>query len=234
MTTLAELKGLFDSQYNRQCRQRQIPPELIGAGEFKLWYDIVTDRIYNDLNIEDASTTIALTPVTVFTEYALPTAYAGLRGYEIAFSNSARSLNNLDIVPIGQIPRGGSLATGIPNKMAIYAKSDGKYYVSLYPLVANSGTLYITYKRNAEIANSSGTGTSLTGAIELPRTYHHLLLKGLLAQVFPDLETAFILALNKAIYDRPIPSKSNFTYNLGGLEDDDIDNGFSKNFNGEV
>lgn len=234
MTTLAELKGLFDAQYNRQCRQRGLQPELIGAGEFKLWYDIITDRIYRDLNIEELTTTISLTPVTVFTEYALPATFGGLRGYELAFSNSSTSMNNLDIVPIGKIPRLGTLATGIPNRMAIYAKSDGLYYVTLYPLVANSGSLRITFKRATEIANSSGTGASLVSSVEVPRPYHNLLLQGLLAQIFPDMIGQFELSMQRAIYDRPIPSKDEITYNLGGLEDEDIDNGFSKNFNGEV
>lgn len=233
MTTLAELKGLFDSQYNRQCRQRGLQPEVIGAGEFKLWYDLVADRIYRDLNIEELSTTINLTPVTVFTEYVLPATFGGLRGYQLAFSNSSTAINKLDIVPIGQIPRLGSLATGIPNRMSIYAKSDGKYYVTLYPLVANTGNLFITFKRATEITNSSGTGSSLADAVELPRTYHSLLLQGLLAQIFPDMIGQFELSLQRAIYDRPIPSKDEITYNLGGLEDEDIDNGFSKNFNGE-
>jgi len=235
MTTIADLKQMFDAQYNRQCRMRGMQPEIIGDGEFYLFYNIVIDQLYRDLNIEEITTTISLTPVTVFTEYVLPASYGMLRGYELTFSNDATSMNNLDIVPIGQIPRLGNLVQGVPTKMAIYAKSDGKYYVSLYPLAGNSGTLRITYKRIAEIADiDNGTSTTITGDIELPRVYHHLLLKGVLAQVFPDLQAEFQFAVRQAIYDRPDPSKGGFTYNLGGLDDEDIDNGYSKNFNGEI
>lgn len=233
MTTLSNLKNIFDAQYNRQCRGRQITPEIIGNGEFKLWYDIVTDRLYRDLNITDLSTTISLTPATVFTEYALPSTFGGLRGYELAFSNNSSVINSLDIVTLDKIPQLGSLAVGIPNKMAIYSKSTGLYYVALYPLVGNSGSLRITYKRLTEIANGSGTSTSLAGNVELPIVYQHLLLTGILAQVFPDLEGKFEVMVQRAIYDRPNPNKGGMSYNFGGLEDEDIDNGYSKNFNGE-
>ena len=241
MTTLNDVKTIFDAQYNRQCRMRNITPEVIGAGEFKLWYEIISDRLFRDLNITDLSTTISLTPVTVFTEYALPSTFGGLRGYELSFSNSSSVINNLDIVEIGNIPRLGSLAQGIPNKMSIYTKSDGLFYVTLYPLVANSGSLRIMYKRLTEIGNAvstggvgTGTATSLTGTVELPIVYQHLLLYGILAQVFPDLEGKFEAMVARAIYDRPNPNKGGLSYNLGGLDDEDIDNGFSKNFNGEV
>lgn len=232
MTTVKHLKGLFDAQYNRECRRRNITPDIITNGEFLLWYDLVSNRIYEELNVQELTISISLSPVTTFTEYEIGAGFGGLRGYELTFSNNSASMNKLDIVEYANIPKLGQLAVGIPNKMSIYAKADGKYYVTLYPLVGNSGTLSITYKRVVELANGAGAGADIDYAIEMPRVWHPLLLRGLMAQAFPDMEDRFEILLRDSVNKRPNPSKDEITYNLGGFEDEDIDNGYSKNFNG--
>lgn len=232
MTTVEQLKGLFDAQYNRECRRRGVQPEFITNGEFSLWYYIVTNRIFEELNVQELTTYITLTPVTVFTEYEIGSGFGGLRGYELAFSDGSTPITKLDIVEYAQIPKLGQLAVGIPNKMSIYAKADGKYYVALYPLVGNAGELAITYKRVIEIPNGAGTSADLDYDVEMPRVWHPLLLRGLMAQAFPDLEDRFEILLRDSVNKRPNPSKDEITYNLGGFEDEDIDNGYSKNFNG--
>lgn len=234
MTTVEQLKGLFDAQYNRECRRRGVTPEFITNGEFSMWYYIVANRIYEETNLANTTTYINLTPVTVFTEYEIGAGFGGLAGYELAFSDSAVSNNKLEIVDESAIPHLGNLEVGIPRKMAIYAKADGSYYVTLYPLVSNTGQLKITYKRVIEIPNGSGTNTDLDFDVDLPRVWHPLLLRGLMAQAFPDLEDKFEAWLRTSIHKRPNPKNDSMHYNFGGLDDEEIDNGFSKNFNGEI
>ena len=233
MTTLQNVKDIIMFRYARETKMRQLPEMGLGDGEFTVYYEMVSEEIYKALNINDLSTDISLTPVTVFTEYALPASYGGLKSHQLVMSGSSSNRIGLEIISMEQMPTVGNLVSGQPNRMAIYAKSDGLYYVYLYPLVSVAGTLTIRYKRSMEITDGAGSGADLTKSVEVPRVYQSLLLDGILAQLIPDLEAKYMMKLAQAVQDRPIPNKGEIEYNFGGLEDDDIDNGFSKNFNGE-
>lgn len=236
MTNLSNVKALTDAMYNRECRNRGIPPTKIGNGEFILWYELVVERIVRELNIQELSTSIVLTPVTVYTDYVLPTSFGGLLGYEFLISGSSNSTKSgLEIVPMALMPTLGNLISGTPNRMAIFPKADARFYVYLYPLTSVSGTLKINYKRSMEITDQTlGAGGSLAGAVEIARPYQHLIIRGIMAEIFPDKMPEYMMLLSQARYDRAVPNNGEIFYNLGGLEDDDIDNGYSKNFNGDL
>lgn len=237
--TLKDLKGLIDWRYMREAKRRKEEYVELGRGEFKVMYETVVDELYRKLSIEDLSVTISITPVTVFTEYALPSSYGGYRSHEFLITSGGQSARGLEIVSMDTIPTLGNLISGTPNKMAIYQKSDGQYYVYLYPLSSFSGSLKIRFKRIQEISE----GASAIGGIPIdlsdidftvPRTYQALVMDGIMAQIYPDMLPWYEQRLEQAIYERPTPNKGEVAYNFGGLNDDEVDNGFSKNFNGDL
>jgi len=231
--TLADMKGIIDWRYMREAKRRKEEYTELGRGEFKVMYDMVVAEVYKRLSIEDLSTDISITPTTVFTEYALPASYGGYRSHEFLITSGGQSARGLEITDINEMPTIGNLISGTPNKLAIYAKSDGLYYAYLYPLSGFTGTLKIKYKRVQEINAGAGAGVDLTDDVEVPRIYQSLVMDGIMAQIYPDMLNYYEAKLDQAIYDRPNPTKGQIAYNFGGLNDDDIDNGFSKNFNGE-
>lgn len=235
MTTLQDLKGVIDWRYMREAKRRGEEYIELGKGEFKVMYDTIVDQIYRRLSIEDLSTSISITPTTVFTEYLLPSSFGGYRSHEFLLTgNNSVSARGLEICSLDELPTIGNLVSGTPNKLAIYAKADGQYYAYLYPLSGFSGTLKIRYKRAVGIDAGLGAGVDLTDIdFEVPRIFHSLVIDGIMSQIYPDMLPFFEQRLDQAIYDRPSMAKGEISYNLGGLEDDDRDNGFSKNFNGE-
>lgn len=231
--TLADMKGIIDWRYMREAKRRKEEYTELGRGEFKVMYDMVVTEIYKRLSIEDLSTSISITPVTVFTEYALPASFGGYRSHEFLITSGGQSARGLEITDINEMPTIGNLISGTPNKLAIYAKSDGLYYAYIYPLSGFTGTLKIRYKRAQDINAGAGAGMDLTGDVDVPRVYQSLVMDGIMAQIYPDMLNYYEAKLDQAIYDRPNPTKGQIAYNFGGLNDDEIDNGFSKNFNGE-
>lgn len=233
--TLADLKGLIDWRYMREAKRRKEEYVELGKGEFKVMYDTVVDEIYRKLSIQDLSTTISITPVTVFTEYALPASYGGYRSHEFLITSGGQSARGLEITSINDMPTIGNLISGTPNRLAIYPKSDGLYYVYLYPLSGFSGSLKINYKRVQGIGVPPNRSVDLADiGFEVPVTYQSLVMDGIMAQIYPDMFAMYQAKLDQAIYERPTPNKGEIAYNFGGLNDEEVDNGFSKNFNGDL
>ena len=229
--TYQQIRDITYWRYMRECKRLKIEQQGLEDGEFKVYADTVMDEMYRKLNIGDPYVDISITPVSVYTEYALPAGYGGLKGHEITFNST--HIDNLALKPIANQPTSGDLTAGTPNSMSIFLKSDGLYYVYLYPLSAFTGTLRIYYKQINLINAGAGTGADLTEDLPLPSAYYGLLIEGILAQLLPDRISYYYQLLNQAIEDRPIPTVGNIAYNFGGLEDEDYDNGFSKNFNGD-
>ena len=233
MTTLTDLKGIVDFRYIRQAAARKIPETLIGNGEFKVYFDAVKEEIIRELNVSRLSTKIDLTPVTVYTEYALPTTYGGYINHEITFSGVSTKSTGLQLKSYEELPTAGDLTAGTPHNLAIFTKETGLSYVYLYPLVAYTGSLTVHYRYASPISAGGGSNQSMAGTIDLPTNLHQLLIEGILAQIFPDLAPIYYTKLDNMRAYRLIPAKGSISYSFGGLDDDDFDNGFSKNFNGE-
>lgn len=218
MTTIQEVYNAVTFRYMRETAARKMPQTEIQNGEFKLMYDIVVQEIFRKLNISDITTEIAITPVTVLTEYALPSSYGGLRSYECTFNDTKV---NLELVDINELPTAGDLTQGTPTKIAIYVKSDGLSYVYLSPLSGFTGTLKVRYKYVKEIEDGAGSGLGLTAATEMPRIYEHLLIHGIMGELISDMKEQYYVYLKDAIGDRTTPVKATMNYNLGFDEEGD-------------
>lgn len=218
MTTIQAVYDAVRLRYMRETTARQIPQTEIGDGEFKLMYDIVQHELFRKLNISDAQADIAITPVSEFTEYALPSTYGGLRSYQLSFNNSSTSLELKDRT---ELPLSGNLAQGTPNRIAIYAKGDGLHYVYLYPLSGFTGTLTVRYKLLSDINDGGGANEALTVSTVLPVQYKHLLLHGIMGELIPEMKAQYYEYLQDAIGDRAVPVKATTNYNLGFDEEGD-------------
>ena len=231
MTTVKDLRDIVYFKYMVEKKRRKEPETKIGDGEFNVYYNIVKQEIFQRLSIGYITQTIALTPVTVFTEYALTNTFGGLENYQMTLDDNA---SDLELKNIAELPTTGGLTSGTPNKIAIYAKNDGLHYVYLYPLVSTAGSLAIRYKVTTEISAAFGRGYDLsTLNIEVPLQYQPLLIDGIMGQLFPDMQEIYYQKLKRAEYYRATPVKASLTYDMGGLDGEPFDNGFSKNFNGE-
>lgn len=216
--TIEELRGLVDFRYMRESERLKKPTFKLDNGEFLLYYNIIASEILNELSISELTTDITISPVTVYTEYALPATYGGLRNAEIIFSGEEAGLARLELTPIEEMPTAGtSLISGTPNRMAIFPKNDGLYYVYLYPLSGFAGTLRIRYKVVHRIDAGSGASASLVGNVLIPLQYINLLMTGILAQLLPELEQKYRFLLSEAAYLNATPSKGSIDYNLGGF-----------------
>jgi hypothetical protein len=216
----------------REAKRLGIPEDDIGNGEFQVYYEMIREEMMRKLNLSEATTDISVTPVTVYTEYALPAGFGALRGHEIVFGTGTNSYP-LKLRSINELPTVGNLTSGTPHSFAIFNKNDGLYYLYLYPLSGFTGTLRIRYKVADAISAGSGAGTDLTKTVPIGQMYIHLLIHGVIGQLIPDLDGVYQTKLQDAIYDRPAPTNGEVDYNFGGLDGEDFDNGFSKNFNGD-
>lgn len=235
MTTKQHVRDHVYWQYLRECKMRNLKPIHLTDGEFAVYYEYVLHDMFKRLNLYDqASQDISLTPVTVFTEYALDDNYGGFKGAEILYNTDTYSSRPLEIVPMDRMPTQGSLISGQPNRMAIYLKNDGLYYIYLYPLASVAGTLRIRFKFAPTIESGAGSGADLTKACIVPVTFQGLMLDGIMNKLLPNTEwlNTYERGINQALEDRPVPNKGSLDYNLGGLEDDEIDLGYSKNWLG--
>jgi hypothetical protein len=216
MTTIQEVYNAVKLRYMRECNTRKVPQTEISNGEFKLMYDIIQHEIFRKLNITDADIDIAITPVSVFTEYALPSNFGSLRSYECVFSNTKVDLELKDRT---EMPTGGSLAQGTPNRISIYPKSDGLHYVYLYPVSGFTGTLTVRYKLLTDINDGGGANEDLSKSTVLPIQYKHLLLHGIMGELFSDMKPAYYAYIDDANGDRAVPVKPTTNYQLGFDED---------------
>jgi hypothetical protein len=212
MTTLQEVFNALKIKQMAECTRRKIEEPEIGDGEFLLYYDLVIDEIHRELNIVDVTTEIAVTPVTVFTEYALPVTYGAFRSAKLIFSETE---TELELVDFNEIPFAGTPAQGTPTKIAIYQKTDGLSYATLSPVSGFTGTLHIRHKYITPINAGGGASPTMTTALSIPNQYKALLLHGLMGQLFPDMEQKFYAFLEKAKGDRSTPVKATTNYELG-------------------
>ena len=235
MTNEQNLRDIVYFLYQRQCRVRNIPEIEIGNGEFKIYFDMAWERIARELNVTRLFTTLTLIPVTVYTEYALPATYGGYISHELTLTGANSVGSKLSLQHFEEMPTSGDLVSGTPNRFAIYTKNDGLSYVYLYPLTGFNGELKVWFKYQPEISDGAGAGATLaTINFEVPRDLQRLLINGILAELFPDMQPKWEMDLENAKYSRTIPTKGEISYNLGGLDDDDPDHGYSKNWEGIV
>ena len=218
MTTMQEVFNAVKIKNMRECERRKIPEGHIGNGEFYLFYDLVVDEIHRALNIVDITTEIAVTPVTVFTEYALPSTYGAFRSARLIFSDTQ---TDLVLVDINEIPYAGTPAQGTPTRLAIYTKIDGLSYATLSPVSGFTGTLHVRHKYITPIRAGNEAGADLSPSITIPKQYTHLLLHGIMAQLFPDMEQKYYTLLGDASKDRSTPVKATTNYQLGFDEEGD-------------
>lgn len=230
--TVKQLRDIVITKYMAESRRRREPELEIGNGEFKVYYDLTMNDILNEIRMFRITQDISLTPVTVYTEYALANSFSGLINYEMVIPSGGNT-QYPEYKDISEMPTAGDLTAGSPNSIAIFPKGDGLHYVYLYPLVSVAGTLRVRYYTNHLINNGETSDADLTDTIPVPNEYMNLLITGLMAQLFPDMYPLFIAKIQDAKFLSPTPTKGNINYSLGGFEDDTPDNGHSKNFNGE-
>ena len=216
MTTIQKVYDAVKLRYMRESAVRKVPQTEIGDGEFKLMYDVVQHEIFRKLNITDAETEIAITPVSVFTEYALPATFGGLRSFDLSFNDTQTQLELKDRT---ELTTSGNLVQGTPTKIAIYAKADGLHYAYLSPVSGFTGTLTIRYKLLSDINDGGGANEDLSVATILPVQYKHLLLHGIMAELFSDMKQIYYGYLQDAVGDRAVPVKAVTNYQLGFDED---------------
>ena len=179
---------------------------------------MTVSEMLSELSISELTTDIAITPVTEYTEYALPATYGGLRSIEMIFTGEEAGLARLELTPIEEMPTvGTSLISGTPNRIAIFPKNDSLHYAYLYPLSGFTGTLRIRYKVAHNISAGEGASASLSGTVLIPPQYISLLITGILSQLLPELEQKYRFLLSEAIYLNATPSKGNINYSLGGF-----------------
>ena len=235
MTSEQGLRDIVYFLYLRQCRLRKISEITIGNGEFKVYFDLVWERIARELSVTRLSTTLSLTPVTVYTEYALPASYGGYISHELTLTGANAVGSKLDLQHFEEMPTAGNLVSGTPDRFAIYTKDDGLSYAYLYPLTGFAGEFKLWFKYQPAINNPLGAGATLgTVNFEVPRDLQRLLINGILAELFIDLMPKWEFDLEQAKYHRTIPTKGEVSYNFGGLDDDEPDHGYSKNWEGIV
>jgi hypothetical protein len=213
--TLLELKGLVDFRYARESERLQQPTYIVEHGEFKLYHDTIMNEILSELNINELSENIAITPVTTYTVYPLPSVYGGLKGYECVFNDS---LISLELVDISEVPTVGDLTQGTPTKLAIFPTTAGLYNAYLYPLSGFTGVLSIRYKLLHAISAGEGVEASLTGNLNLPAQYVNLLITGILSMLMPEFEPKYRYMLDNAPLLNAVPTQGSTDYNLGGYE----------------
>jgi hypothetical protein len=202
--TLLELKGLVDFRYAESERLQQ-PTYIVEHGEFKLYHDTIMNEILSELNINELSENIAITPVTTYTVY----------GYECVFNDS---LISLELVDISEVPTVGDLTQGTPTKLAIFPTTAGLYNAYLYPLSGFTGVLSIRYKLLHAISAGEGVEASLTGNLNLPAQYVNLLITGILSMLMPEFEPKYRYMLDNAPLLNAVPTQGSTDYNLGGYE----------------
>lgn len=218
LMTKSELKGIVEFRYMRESARLKQPTFKVTAGEFILYYEATMAEIFSALSIGEATQDIAITPVTVYTEYDLDAAYGGLRNFEIVFTGEEAGLARLELTPIEEMPTvGDNLTSGTPNRIAIFPSDDSLYHVYLYPLSGFTGTLRIRYKLLSGLSPSLGSASSLNGEVYIPSQYQNLLIMGILSQLLPEFESKYRFLLDEALLYNATPSKGNIEYNLGGF-----------------
>ena len=216
--TLQELKGLIDYRYTRESAKLGQEQKRVEAGEFTLFYEIVLQEILEELSLNESTQEIAISAVTVFTEYALNGGYSALRNYQLIFTGEDATSPMLELTPMDEMPTAGVLVAGTPNRISIYPKDDGLYYVYLHPLSAYAGTLTIRYKTITAITAGGGNDASLTGSVPLNTKYNNLIQLGILSMLMPEFQAEYMARLDhfKGGHDAT-PTKGNIDYSLGGF-----------------
>ena len=171
-------------------------------------------EILSELNIGELTDNIAISPVTTYTVYPLPSTYGGLKSYEGILSDTSI---DLELVDITELPTVGELKQGTPNRLAIFPTTAGLYNLYLYPLSGFTGVISIRYKLIHAIGAGEGAGADLSGNTSLPTQYRNLLIAGIVAQLIPDLENKYRFLLDQAIGYNATPTKGSTEYNLGGF-----------------
>ena len=221
--TIKELKGLVDFRYMRESAKLGKTVLKLDSGEFLMYFDLIWSEMLNEIGVLESTTDIVITSVDVYTDYALPTSYGGLRQYEIIFTDEISGLARLKLVEISEVPTlGDNLTSGTPNKIAIFPKNDGLYYVYLYPLSGFAGTLRIRYKLISDVLAGvgAGDGTDMDKTIAIPQQYKGTLIMGCLSMLLPEFDGRYREMLANAIYLNAQPTKGHTEYNLGGYGSD--------------
>jgi hypothetical protein len=216
--TLAELKGLVDFRYMRESAKLDKDTLKFDSGEFVLYYNTIMQEIFSELNISETTQDIAITPVTVYTTYALSSTYGQLRNFELVYTGEEAGISRLTLTPMEEMPTvGDNLVSGTPNRLAIFSSNDGLSYVYLYPLSGFTGTLRLRYKINSDISAGVGAGGDLTASVPLPVQYKNLLISGILSMLLPEFVQEYRFKLSNAPYLDSTPSKGSIDYSLGGF-----------------
>ena len=213
--TLIQLKGLTDFRYARESARLNQPTLTVEQGEFKLYHDTIMNEILSELNINELTENISITPVTTYTVYPLPSVYGGYRSHEFVVSDSILSL---ELVDITEVPTVGELSQGTSTKLAIFPTTAGLYNAYLYPLSGFTGVLSIRYKLLHAISAGEGVEAVLTGNVNLPAQYINLLITGILSMLMPEFEPKYRFMLDNALLLNAVPTKGKTEYNLGGYE----------------
>lgn len=220
MTTLDQLRNVWELQYKIQCELRGKKEQTIQDNTFRVMYDLAYNELAIELNILDSYIDVPLTPVTAYTVYSLGANFGGLRGYELVSNDDSVIRDYLELKNIDELPTTGSLRTGMPDSYAIFkGTTNQNWYLYLYPLVNFTGSIRIRYKYIPLVA-TTGILDIGTLSVVIPDIYVNILLDGIMAQVFPDMRGVFLEKINRAILYRANPVKSNFEYELGGFSDE--------------
>lgn len=221
MTTLDQLRNAFEIQYRQQCKLRGIKEDTVQDNTFRLFYELVYNELSIELAIIDSYADVNITPVSVYTEYALPASYGGLRGIELFASDGAVINSDLETKSIHELPTLGTLCQGTPESFAIFkSTSNQTWLLYLYPLANFTGSARIRFKYVPLISATASLDIG-TINIVIPDIYVMIMLDGIMAQFFPDMRGIFESKINRARLYRANPVKSNFEYELGGYQEDE-------------
>lgn len=220
MTTVAQAEQAFEILYRQQCSLRKLPQQSLADGVFRLFFDLVWADMAHELNIQDTTQDITLTPVSVYTVYDLSENFGGLRDSEVIATDGSVLCTQLQLKNIDEVTTLGNLVSGTPNSISIIKKNGSNIYQAyLYPLTAFGGTLRIRFKYVPVIYAGASAVSVGDANLAIPNIFLDVLFDGIMAKLFPDMEAVYRDRLERKKSARAIPVKPTTNYELGGFDE---------------
>lgn len=228
--TTKELKGQFDFYYGLECKKRQVGQINFGDQEFLLMYSVAMLEISDTLKMLRDFVTIAVTPVTVYTEYTLANDYGGFIKAEW-FDASGNFVGTIPELPYEEINTGDNRSQQ-PTGIIIFADSSS-YKAVLSPLPSVAGSVKLHYMKVTDLYAPSKGITQITPTSQvnvsigvdhtnvtiagIPDRFLQGAIYHMLMQIFDDMYPKFQNWIYRMKANRTGTKKQSTTYRTGGL-----------------
>ena len=230
--TTSELRGQFDFYYSLECKKRQVGQINFGDQEFLLMYSVAMMDISDRLKMLKDMVSIAITPVSTYTEYTLGRDYGGFIKAEW-FDASGNFVGTIPELPYDKINTASLPADQSQMPSGIIIFPDGAdYKLVLQPMANQTGTLKLHYLKITDLYAPSKGMTQITPTSQLdvnvgvdyanisttiPDRYIQGAIYHMLGQIFDDLMARYEAWLYRMKANRIDTKRQATKYKTGGL-----------------